>query len=490
MKICLLNLQLDPVALGPRYLSSYLKKNGHETSIINLLKDYTEYETSQELCAMVSLLQEISPDVVGVSLMSDHFTRAVAITQRIRRLGLPIIWGGVHPSIVPLECLQFADMVCLGEGEEALLDLMNKMEGNENVLETKSIWFNRNGKIIKNEIRHQMTDLDMLPFPDYDFENEYIVLKGNTLRMTHRLLRECRPRGQQEVYKILDGRGCAMHCTYCLTPNLRQLSGGGKPIRRRSVGNIIEELVWVKNSFDDVMRIGFLSEDFMAASVRRIEAFSREYMTKVGLSFYCFTTPMSVSRDRTKLLASAGLDCTPIGLQTGSENIRRNVYGRLESNERFLQAAKILDEFNVYKNVDIIMDCPYECEEDLVETIRMLTEIKKPYKLQLYGLQLFPGTDLYKRALRDGLISKDYKPQDNTTRHFKSTYLNRLIEIAPKAPKKLVLFLATYRDNKFCRALFWLFWNLVILQSRTWILLSDPRKFLLLAYRWAKRRCL
>ena len=102
--------------------------------------------------------------LIGISLFTCHFDRAVQLTQAIKsKLDIPVMWGGIHPTIKPDESLHYCDIVCLGEGEEAVAELLGKMEKKENYLNTKNFWFKHNGTIIKNELRPLKEDLNTSP---------------------------------------------------------------------------------------------------------------------------------------------------------------------------------------------------------------------------------------------------------------------------------------------------------------------------------------
>lgn len=64
--------------------------------------------------------------------MTIYLDRYIKLTEELKKMKIPIIWGGVHPIIAPEECLKHVDMVCAGEGECAIIELTTKMENNDN----------------------------------------------------------------------------------------------------------------------------------------------------------------------------------------------------------------------------------------------------------------------------------------------------------------------------------------------------------------------
>ena len=113
--------------IAPRLLSSILKANGYESNIIFLTSQITHTSgilSPQEKKWLLELIDKQNTTFVGISFMSSHFQLAKIITQSIQKeLKLPVIWGGVHPTIQPEDCIQIADYICVGEAEATILEI-------------------------------------------------------------------------------------------------------------------------------------------------------------------------------------------------------------------------------------------------------------------------------------------------------------------------------------------------------------------------------
>ena len=120
-----------------RYLSAHVRSQGHTTKLIYLPWAFTDKALNSSNSFRYpypqSVLEQLAEmcgdcDLIGLSLMSCHLDNAVHVTRFLRtRLSAPIIWGGIHATIRPLECLEYADMACVGEGEISLGRLVNEM---------------------------------------------------------------------------------------------------------------------------------------------------------------------------------------------------------------------------------------------------------------------------------------------------------------------------------------------------------------------------
>ena len=279
MRISLIVPYSDIQSIGVRILSACLKRAGHKPRLVFLCGLNFISDGKRELANEVppdSLIRELihlceDSDLIGFSLMTDEFTRIRSITQAIKsELSIPVIWGGVHPTIRPEECLQYADMVCVGEGEYALPELMTALEGSHEDISIPGIWLKKNGKMISNPPWPLVKDLDLIPFPDYDCTDSYILDKGSVKPLTPELLKEYMQQHHYDLksgtYGIMSSRGCPYKCSYCGNSFYRELYKGNYSVRRRSMENVVEELVKVKESFPYIKGVRFHDDTFLAAS--------------------------------------------------------------------------------------------------------------------------------------------------------------------------------------------------------------------------------
>lgn len=134
------------ISLGLAYISSVLKQNGHEVELID-----TTFGISDKNVRKKVRLSD--PGLIGISSTSPNFKYAVHLGHLIREeIYSPIIVGGIHPTIDPEATLSHScfDMICIGEGEHAMVQLANSIEHGEHNLEIKNIWFKKGERFIKN----------------------------------------------------------------------------------------------------------------------------------------------------------------------------------------------------------------------------------------------------------------------------------------------------------------------------------------------------
>lgn len=412
-------------SFGVRSISAYLKNNGFRTQIVFLPRQFTRSYSRKTVLEVVKLCE--NSKMVGISLTTNFFDNVVQLTQALKAaLDLPILWGGIHATVRPEESLNYADMVCIGEGEESVLDLMTRLRSGETLLDTAGIWFKADGEIIRNKLRLPPHNLDLMPFPDYDFSDHFVLDGDEVERMDEDLLQ----RSLRGDYRTFATRGCPNRCTYCCNSALHKIFPNVEPVRKRSAENVISELIMAKERMPFLERIYLADDAFFSLSKEYIEHFSREYKEKIGLPFSVSgITPLTCDKEKLELLVDAGVHMLRMGIETGSERIRK-LYGRKETNDQILEAVKVISSFSHlldYVQYDVIVDNPWEKEEDVIQTLKLVAEIPRPYLLSLFSLTLYPGTPLYRKAKKEGIIKNDLEDIYRSHFHdYKYTYLNSL----------------------------------------------------------------
>ena len=462
MKITFISLGLATDAFGIRILSSLLKQQGHQTQLIFLptLDDLrrrttgTIYHYGQDILNKIFSLCHDS-QLVGLSLMTHHYSIACDLTRQLKRnLSAPIIWGGIHPTVTPEDCLETADLVCVGEGETSVLELAHRLQAGQEINGIPGIWCRQKGSIIANSHGALAPDLDNLPFLDYSFDDHHLLVDGvlqpmnpenwrrHNLRFFPPLNHGSPPR---PAYQIVSARGCPFVCSFCGETPLAEKIYGRRYFRKRSVDNVIKELEWARETFPFIGEVCFCDDTFPSRSLAEIRHFTQEYQVRIGLPFYVLASPVNVVKDKFDLLVDAGLTNMGMGIQSGSHRTI-NLYKRQRCGnvEQSLQAARLLNSYKgrLLPYYDFIVENPYETREDLLDTVRLLIDLPRPYVTRAYALSFFPGTPLYDQASADGLLFADF---DKTFgQRSQGGYLNFIIDMNKYyVPQKLLKILVT-----------------------------------------------
>lgn len=399
MKITLISTATFPSDQGIRTISAVLKKAGYEVKLVFMTasEDYSKLYSYDELNQLLSICR--GSGLIGISSYVSTEKRAIQIIHFLKKekVNVPIIWGGVHATLFPQSCINHSDLVCIGEGEGAILELAKAVEKNKKYDKIKNLWVkDKSGKIIKNQVRVAIENLDELPFADYSVKDHYVLDNGR--------LRKFKEEDLAGQIFFLTGRGCPYGCAYCSNNFLNKIYKGKckKIVRWHSVDYIIKCILDLRERFKSLNYFDIRDDTFSLRHLEQIKEFCREYKQKVNMRFKCLGDPHTISEEKIKLLVDAGCTDIIIGIQ-GVETTNLQIFKRNQKDEDVLKAARIV---NKYKNkltvmYDIITCNPYESPEDIIKMIRLLQKIPKPYFLSVNNLVFFPGNELYEKAVKD-----------------------------------------------------------------------------------------
>lgn len=406
MKITLISTATFPSDQGIRTISSILKKAGHNVKIVFMTysEDYSKLYSLQELSQLYLICK--NSELIGINSFASTAPRAIQIIKFLekKRVLAPIVWGGIHATISPEDCIKHCNLVCVGEAEEAILDLVKAIENKKSFNKLKNFWVKDKDKIIKNPVRPMIDNLDSLPFVDYDLEDHYILENHN--------LRKFKENDLSGQIFFLTGRGCPYGCTYCSNNVLNELYKGKckKIVRWHSADYIINCILGLKKRFKNLDYFDIRDDTFSLRPLEQIQDFCKQYKEKVKMRFKCLGDPKTISEEKIKLLVDAGCTDIIIGIQ-GSERVNKEIYKRAQTDKALLNAAKIINKYKDKLSVmyDVITCNPYEKPEDVIAMIRLLQKIPKPYFLSVNNLVFFPGSGLYEKAIRDPKLKEQVK---------------------------------------------------------------------------------
>jgi anaerobic magnesium-protoporphyrin IX monomethyl ester cyclase len=425
---------IDPLigqAHGIKNISSYLKSHGHQVKIIILntnlsklihKKNYIIRYGKDEINEILNHCA--GSDIVGISVMTNAFDMAQQLTSEIKsKLNIPVILGGIHPTLRPEECLQFADMVCLGEGEVSVLELLNNMEKGIDFTSTKGIWFKKNGRLIKNSYRELVSNIDMFPIEELNVEN-FSVLENRKIITPNQFM--FYPKGQ---YSILTARGCVFRCTYCAHNYLTKIYERKNYLRKRSIPHLIKELKAVTSLYDNIKRIWFDDDSFLIRTTEEIKLFAELYKKEIDMPFTCLAIPKNIQKNKIEFLVSAGMDNIQFGIESTTPRILK-LYKRPCSKEDVLESTLTVKEVNngkVFIHYDLILDNPWETDRERMDCLNFLKSLPRPYIISYFSLVFYPGVELSEMAKKDGFITDElsevYRKSYQVPR---ATYVNLL----------------------------------------------------------------
>ena len=398
-KVLLITPQDDLDVIGLRYLHSTLLAKGFDSSLLFLA--HFKPDDGRSLANLAAFARGLDPQLVGISLMSHEFQVSTRITSTLREAlpGVPIVWGGIHPTISPDTCLEHADFACRGEGENTLVEMAGAVADSSDLTGIRNLCYLRNGDVVENELHPLISDLDELPAPENIPSSAYIYEKGEIVGLDRESFRR-HSRYSGTTYSVISSRGCPFSCTYCCNNYVNRMYGSRK-IRRRSAENVLAELEQVVAEYPEIEYINFQDDCFIAVSREYLREFCDGYKRRVKRPFIIRSIPTYIKRDKMEMLKDAGLSWINLGLQSGSDRVCRELYQRQSLREDFLKAAHVVKDLKISAFYDVILDNPFETEEEKLRTVETLIETPKPFYPEIFSLSLYYGTELYKKALEE-----------------------------------------------------------------------------------------
>lgn len=242
---------------------------------------------------------------------------------------------------------------------------------------------NSEGVVVHNPERATLENMDALPFVSPVYHRDLVIEDYFIGYLKHPYL------------SIYTGRGCKSRCTFCLWPQ----TVGGHRYRTRSVGHVIDEIRWAKQTMPQIREF-FFDDDTFTDDAPRAEAIARE-LGKLGVTWSC-NAKANVPRETLKVMRDNGLRLLLVGYESGNQQILFNIKKgmRIEVARKF---TKDCHELGIQIHGTFILGLPGETKETIQETIRFATEIN-PHTIQVSLAAPYPGTFLYNQAVENGWL--------------------------------------------------------------------------------------
>jgi radical SAM superfamily enzyme YgiQ (UPF0313 family) len=408
---CPLNLAL---------LASFLRERGrYECCIIDF--EITEASTPGEMAEIV--LAE-SPKYICITTLTPRYPTVVRMAEEIKRLApaVAIIVGGPHVTGLPQKALY--DPISygiIGEGEEALLELLDALENGSDVSGIKNLIYRHNEAVAVNDPRPFIKNLDKLPPPAWDLMNfeEYTdsaYFKGSHLA-------------------IFSERGCPYDCSFCAS----RVTWKGK-LRSRSVDNVMGEIRYIVNVLG-INNLMFWDDTFAANRKRAIDICNRIIAEKLNINYTVQIRADSVTADLAVALRDSGCAFAAIGVESGNEIMLSRI-GKRETKAHFERAVSIMKDVGLPIIASYIIGLPGDTHETIQETIDFAFKLNADQS-KFMILAPYPGTRVYDLAIQKGLADFNSFEQMEALNYYDTVAIN-LSEVTDQD-------LIRYQDEAYAR---------------------------------------
>lgn len=339
-------------------------------------------------------------DLICFSSMTSSapFVEKIARAIKKRNPQSFILWGGAHCIIYPEKAIKYVDAICTGEGEKPFEIFFEAFSQKKNYKNTPSMWFKTGKRIRKNINMPLCTSEELESFP-----HRYFGLDCQIYDIKKHLFRQFTPKDYIRynglTYRTIWTIGCPFSCTYCANDIFTRIDPSYQKIRYPSVDYIISEIEEGLKVYPFVSSVIFFDDNFIAVPAETIKELIKEYKKRINLPFYVpGIHPNLVTKEKIELIAKSGANRLRMGIQSGSERIL-SFYKRPTPLKNIRKSANLLAQVGKkYKMIppsyDIISDNPLEKKEDIIQTLKLLYSLKRPYTLTVFSLRVFPHTQL------------------------------------------------------------------------------------------------
>ena len=421
-----------PMAIA--ILSAILKQNNYEVDIFDATFYKTESVTSDEYrvknlqIARFSLgpefrnlkskkqmfhelkqkIQDFRPNLIAFSVLEDLYPLTLEMIDITKCFNIPTIAGGLFPTFAPEKVIakDGIDIICIGDGEEALLELCDRLNAGLDYTDIFNLWVKKDKQVYKNPIRPPR-DLNLNPPPDFalfDDRRFYRPMKGKVYR----------------TGLVESNRGCPYTCSYCNSAAQSKLYREKvcrSYFRIKDIGKIHDEIKILIEKYR-IEFIYFTAEVFLLINKSYMREFVKMYK-KFRLPFFCQNRAEVLNQETARLLEEMNCHSCSLGIEHGNEEFRSKMLNRKVSNETYLKAINALKKVDLTISVNNILGFPDETRELVFDTINLNREFR------VFQVNAFYFTPYHGTVLREYCLEKGYITEDAQTSYItKDTILN------------------------------------------------------------------
>jgi len=379
--------------VGLAYIAAALKIEGHEIKVT----DGALYDLSVEDTVKRAL--ESDPQFVGVGCTTPLYHQAVAIIDLIKKTapGVTVIMGGPHVSALPDATLKTSktDFVCIGEGEESVVGIIDSVMSGKDPKDVPGIaynWKDLQGHTKEYRLRmHQdimssvkPIDLNRIPIPAREFFDwkEYVDYA-----------RDIREPQTQAMFC----RGCPGKCSFC--------GAADTFVRWRNIDNVFEEM-------EQIQKMGIknlaITDDSYTSNKKRVLTISKGIVERgIKLNLSVQLRLDQIDEEICDAMYASGVTHVGPGIESGNEIMMRQIgKGPKESKDHMRKKIRLLQKYKWKVRNSYVMGMPGETEEQIMETIEFAKELgadENAFSI----IVPYPDSPLWQVAKKRGIVN-DY----------------------------------------------------------------------------------
>ena len=372
---------------GVASVSALLKENGHDVALYHLTEPVSDDE-------FVRVTLDHGADAIGFVTMTREYPQVKRFARLLQgKTDAKVISGSYHPTTMPEEVIATdgIDMCCRGEGETAVLELVQKMSAGEDYTGVESIWVKEaDGAVHRNAVRALIEDIDVLPLPDFGIF-DFTKLLGTQIKTGVCIL----------------SRGCPYSCSYCSNKKMREIYPNQRCYSRfHSPEYSIDYLKKLKATYPEMEYLNF-KDDILPWKDGWLATFTERYRKEIGLPFICNYRANHVTLEIVRMLRAAGCYQMFFGVESGNDHIRNDVLKRKMKREQIKTAFDACRAVGIKTVAYNMVGLPFEDKSAVLDTIKLNVEIRSNHALAPIYYP-YPDTELFETAVEHGWVPPLY----------------------------------------------------------------------------------
>jgi len=371
--------------LGLAFLAASLERSGVEVALL----DFVVFPYSRAF--LEAEMRRVRPDMVGITAVTMTYDHAAGVVRDVKAIDARVttVMGGPHVTFRAEETLRELpelDLVSLGEGDRAVVELVSALEKGTGWRDVKGLVYRDGSDILRSEPRRALEDVNQLPVPA-----RHVLPLG-------------RYRALGMPITMTTSRGCPHQCIFCVGRKMV-----GSKVRYRKPESVVDEM-------EQLNRLGFhqinVADDLFTANPRHCLAVCDGILKRrLDVKWTAFSRVDTVSREMLGKMREAGCHTVSFGVESANPEILRRIRKRITP-EQVVEAVRMAVDAGVTPHASFILGLPGETPETMKETAEFGERIKSMGAI--YGFHLlapFPGTEVRDQCETHGIriLTSDWR---------------------------------------------------------------------------------
>lgn len=379
-----------PYHPGLASIAAVLIERGHEVKLGYL-------DSHDKESGILKQARDFNPDVVGFTAVESQFPYVMRLAPLVRKVkNCLIVCGGPYATLAPefvLEKCDSIDAVIVGEGEYAMVEVLDKIMRGENWRSARNLAYidKESRKLVRNPLLPLIEDLNLLPTPNTDiFPYQQIIDRNN-------------------IALFYFNRGCPYSCTYCSNTALGNVYGlSSNPIRYKTAKKAIAEIAATLAKYrlrDDTLLL--FGDDLFVSNKHWLREFCDDYARLIKRPFWCTGRSNLITDEVCSLLRKAGCQLLMMSVESGNDYIRNEIMRRNISRDVLIRSFNLCHEHGINTQATCIVGLPFETVEMIEDSIKTVAALKS---VTTYGINIFypyKGTHLRRVCEEHGFMPAD-----------------------------------------------------------------------------------